>query len=136
MVRSGCEVHLCGWRCCGIAVGWADVARAERPDAIDGQRLAAAILEKSVKFSGSQIIGGYKSARLGISATCELPDEQVVAEAPEIERRQSHAPRSVQPIAVFETLQEVARGSINVHKAQSRPVGFKARTILVKHVGD
>src|SRR5713226_2174038 len=116
MVRSCGEVHLCGRRCRCIAIVWANVARAKRPDAVDGQRFATCILEKSVEFSGSQIIGGDKSARLGISATCELPDEQVVAEAPEIEWSQSHAPRGVQPITVLETLQEAARGSINVHK--------------------
>jgi len=44
-------------------------------------------------------------------------DEQVVAEAPELEWSQSHAPRSVEPITVFETLQELDSGSINVHEA-------------------
>src|SRR5882762_11112835 len=120
MVRSSGEVHLCGRCGCGIVVSRAEVPRAECPDAIDGQRLSTGILEKSVKFSRSQIIGGDESTRLSIAATCELADEQVVAEAPEIERSQNHAPRSVQPITVFETLQELAGGSINVHEAETR----------------
>ena len=52
-----------------------------------------------------------------IGERVSLTDEEVVAEAPEIERSQSHAPRSVEPITVFETLQELASGSVNVHEA-------------------
>ncbi len=59
-----------------------------------------------------------------------------MTEAPEIEWSQSHAPRSVQPITVLETLQELTSGTINVHEAKSRAVGFKARTFLVEHIGD
>src|SRR5436309_1963997 len=136
MVRSGREVHLCGRRCRNIAIAWADVARAERPNAVDGEWLPAAILEKSVKFSGSQIICGDESARLSVSPTSELPDEQVMAEASEVKRSKNHAPWSVQPIAVLETPQEQTSGTINVHEAKSRAVGFKARTFLVEHIGD
>src|SRR5712671_6172409 len=117
VVRSGGEVHLGGGRGGGIVVSGAEVSWAECPDAIDGQRLPASILEKAVKFSGGEVIGGDEATRLGVSATGELADEQVVAETPEIERSQSHAPRSVEPITVFETLQELASGSINVHEA-------------------
>src|SRR5213080_4205547 len=81
-------------------------------------------------------MGGDEAARLSISPTSELPDEQVMAEASEVKRSKSHAPRSVQPITVFDALQEAARGSINVHKAQARTVGFKRRTFLVEHIGD
>ena len=82
VVRSGGEVHLCSWRGCGIVVGGTDVSRAEGPDAINGQRLSACILQQPVKFPRSQVIGRNEAARLGISATCELPEEQIVAEAP------------------------------------------------------
>ena len=81
MVWSGREVHLCGGRGGGIAVIRADISRAEGPDTIDGQRLAARILQQSVEFSASQVVGGNESARLSISPTRKLPDEQVVAEA-------------------------------------------------------
>src|SRR6266404_9598854 len=117
VVRSGGEVHLRGGRGGGIVVSGGEVSWAECPDAIDGQRLAAGILEKSIKLSGGEIIGGDESTRLGVSATGELADEQVVAETPEIEPSQSHAPRSIEPITAFETLQELASGSINVHEA-------------------
>src|SRR6266403_776495 len=80
MVRSSCEVHLCGWRGCGIAVGRADIPWAERPNAIDGQRLPGAILQKSVKFSGGQVVGRNEATGLGVTASRELPDEEVVAE--------------------------------------------------------
>src|SRR5258708_23301170 len=116
MVRSSREIHLSGGRGGSIAVISTDISRAECPDAIDGQRLPAGILQQSVKFSGSQIVGGNESARLSISPTRKLPDEQVVAEASEIERSQSHAPRSVQPITMFETHQEVPDGTVYVHK--------------------
>src|SRR5882672_1565 len=59
-----------------------------------------------------------------------------MAEASEIEWSHSNAPWSVQPIAVLEALQELASGTINVHEAKSRAVGFKARTFLVEHIGD
>jgi hypothetical protein len=92
MVRPGGEVHLCGGRGCGIIIVRADISRAECPDAIDGYRLPANILQQSVKFSSSQVVSGDKPARLGVPATRELPDEQVVAEASEVEWSQSHAP--------------------------------------------
>src|SRR5437588_389160 len=136
MVRSGSEVRLCGRRWCAIAIGWADVARAERPDAVDGERLPVGVLQKAIEFSRSQIVCSEETARLSVSATSDLPDEQVMAEASEIKRSKSHAPWGVQPIAMFETLQEATRGSINVHKAQARTVGFKRRTFLVEHIGD
>src|SRR5712672_2195177 len=97
VVRSGGEVHLRGGRGCGIVVSGAQVPRAECPDAVHGQRLAAGILEKAVKFSGGEVIGGDEATRLGITATGELADEEVVAETSEIEWSQSHAPGSVQP---------------------------------------
>src|SRR6266850_1894604 len=105
MVRSSCEVHLCGRRGCGIAVGRADIPWAERPNAIDGQRLPGAILQKSVKFSRSQVVGCNEATGLGVTASRELPDEEVVAESSEIERSQSHAPRSIQPITVLQMQQ-------------------------------
>src|SRR5258707_11371007 len=79
VVRSSCEVHLCGWRGCGIAVGRADIPWAERPNAIDGQRLPGAILQKSVKLSRSQGVGRNEATGLGVTSSRELPDEQVVA---------------------------------------------------------
>src|SRR6267143_2457780 len=115
--QSGGEVHLGGRRGGGIVIRGGEVSWAECPDAIDGQRLAAGILEKSVKFSGGEVIGGDEATRLGVTATGELADEEVVAETSEIEWSQSHAPRSVEPITVFETLQELACRSINVHEA-------------------
>src|SRR6202012_3919479 len=54
----------------------------------------------------------------------------------EIKRSKCHAPRSVQPITVLKTLQQSTSGTENIHKAESRTVGLKARTLLVKHVGD
>src|SRR5258708_33607585 len=94
------------------------------------------MLEKSFEFSGSQIVGGDESARLGVSTTCELPYEKVVAEVSEIEGSQSHTPRSIQPITVLKTLQELARGSKYVHEPQAWAVGFKARTFFVEHIGN
>src|SRR5258707_6509018 len=106
MVLHGLEVHLCCRRGCGIAVGRAYISRAECPDAIDGQGLLAGILQQSVKFPGSQVVGGDEATGLRVAGSRELPDEQVVAEASEIERSQSHAPRSIQPITVLHTYQQ------------------------------
>src|ERR1700692_968342 len=41
-----------------------------------------------------------------------------------------------QPITMFETAQEPARGTINVHNAEARAVGFKARTFFVQRISD
>src|SRR5882757_9643533 len=84
VVRSGGEVHLGGRRGGGIVIRGGEDSWAECPDAIYGQWLAAGILEKAVKFSGGEVIGGDESARLGVTAASELPDEQVVAETSEI----------------------------------------------------
>src|ERR1700676_910013 len=106
MIRSGGEVDLCGGCGSWIIVIGTDVSRAQGPDAVDGKRFPGCILEQSVKFSGSHVVSTDEAAGLGIPSTGELPDQQVVAEASEIERSQSHAPRSVQPIAVFQSLQQ------------------------------
>src|SRR5439155_24523548 len=95
MIRSGGEVDLCSRRGCGIVITWTNIPRAEGPNAIDGQRLSACILEQSVKFPGGYIVSGDEPAGLGIAATRELGDQQVVAEASEIDWCQSHAPRCV-----------------------------------------
>src|SRR5260370_34081935 len=72
VVWSGGEVYLCGRCSCGIVISRADVPRAECPDPINGERLAACILEKSGEFSGSQVIGGRESTRLRYPATFGL----------------------------------------------------------------
>src|ERR1700688_4214201 len=59
-----------------------------------------------------------------------------MAEASEIKGSESHAPRSVQPVTMFETLQELASGTINIHKTQAGAVGFKLRTFLVERISD
>src|SRR6185295_5747443 len=104
--------------------------------AIDRQRLPARIFEQSVECSGHQIIRGDKPAGLGVSATGELPDEEVMAEASEIEWRQRHAPRSIQPLAVLQTPQETAGGAVDIHEAQPWTVCFKRRPSLVQRIGD
>src|SRR5258708_34785161 len=81
-------------------------------------------------------MGGDEPARLRVPTAGELCDEQVVAEASEVERSQSYAPRSVEPISVFETHQELACRTIDVHKAQAWTVAFEGRTFLVQHIGD
>src|SRR5882757_11576065 len=134
MIWSRSEVHLCRRCGCGIVVRGASIARAEGPDAIDGERLPACILQQAVQFSGSQIVSGDEAAGLADASTRKLPDQQVVAEASEIERSQSYTPRSVQPIAVFETTQEPACGTVDVHEAQAGAVGFEGRTSLVERI--
>src|SRR5258708_32684882 len=57
-------------------------------------------------------------------------------EVSEMEGRQSHTPRSIQPITVLKTPQELARGSKYVYEPQAWAVGFKARTFLVEHIGN
>ena len=69
-------------------------------------------------------------------APANWPDQQVVTEATEIEGSQSHTPGSVQPVAMFETLQKTTLGIVNVHKAQARTVRFQRRTGLVEHTCD
>src|SRR5712675_889892 len=113
MVWSGGEIHLCGGCGCGIVIIRTDISRAECPNAIDCQRLPGGILQDSANFSGSQVVGGNETARLGVPAARKLPDEQVMAEASEIKRSKNRAPRSVQPITVFETPQKLARGTVN-----------------------
>src|SRR4029077_1488933 len=76
------------------------------------------------------------SARLSISTASKLSDEKVVAEASEIKWSESHAPGSVQPVTMFETLQELAGGSINIHKTYARAIRFKLRTFFVERISD
>ena len=45
MVRSGSEVQLCRGRGRRIVVRGADISRADCPNAIDSERLAAGILQ-------------------------------------------------------------------------------------------
>src|SRR4029077_8568322 len=104
MIRPGGKVDLCGGCGCGVIIVGADIARTEGPDAIDGQRLPACILQQSIKFTRSQIVRSDEATGLGVSSTCELPNEQIVTEASEIQRSQSHTPGSVQPITVFQSL--------------------------------
>src|SRR6266576_901550 len=134
MIWSRSEVYLCRRCGCGIVVSWANIARAEGPDAVDGERLPACILQQAVQFSGSQVVRGDEAAGLADASTRKLPDQQVVAEAPEIERSQSYTPRSVQPITVFETTQEPSRGTVDVYEAQAGAVGFERRASLVERI--
>ena len=76
MIRSGGEVDLSSRRGCGIVITWTDIPRAEGPNAIDGQRFSACILEQSVKFPGRQVVSGNEAAGLAIAATRKLADQQ------------------------------------------------------------
>src|SRR5258705_9813305 len=134
MIWSRSKVHLCGRCGCGIVVRRANIARAEGPDAIDGERLPACILQQSVKLSGSEVVSGDEAAGFADTSTRKLPDQQIVAEASEIERSQSYTPRSVQPITVFQTTQEPACGTVDVNEAQAGAVGFEGRTSLVERI--
>jgi hypothetical protein len=93
-------------------------------------------LEQSVQISSRKVVGGDETAGLGVSGARKLPDQQVVTEATEIEGSQSHTPGSVQPVTMFEALQETAPGIVNVHKAQTRTVRFERRTWFVEHIRD
>src|SRR6476469_10052056 len=103
---EGSEVELCGGCFGRIAVGRADIARADRPNARDGERFSSCIPQQSIEFSGGQVIGCDEAGGLRSAAAGELPDQQIVTEASEIERRQCNAPRSIQPASVLETPQE------------------------------
>ena len=50
MIRPGGEVDLCGRCGGGIAIGRDDISGTECPNAVDGKRLPACILEQSIKF--------------------------------------------------------------------------------------
>jgi len=68
----------------------------------------------AVKFSSRQVVCGDESARLGIPATRKLPDEQVVTEASEIKRSQSHP---TERLAIHHVRDGQRRPwTINVHK--------------------
>src|ERR1700761_9458881 len=134
-VFQGSEVELCSRCFCGIAVGGADISRADSPDAVDGERVAARILQESVELSGGEVIGCNEAAGLRSAAAGKLRDQQIVAEAAEIKRSQRNAPWSIQPVAVFETPQELSRGAVDIHIAQARPIGFELRAVLVQDVG-
>jgi hypothetical protein len=81
MARSGREIYLCGTPGCGIIFVRAEIPGAECPYTFDDEPLPAYILQQSVKFSSSQVIGGDVSARLSISAARELSNEQIVTES-------------------------------------------------------
>src|SRR5262249_26028244 len=104
LIRSCSEIHRCSRGGCRIVVAGVHIARTDRPDAIDRQRLPVSILEQPIKLSRSEIVGGNEATGLRISAASELSDKQVVTEASEIQRSQSDSPWSVQPVAMFQTL--------------------------------
>ena len=83
---EGGEVDLCGGCFGGIAVRRADIARADRPDARDGERLSSSIPQQSIEFSGGQVIGCDEAGGLRSVIVGELFDQQIMTEAFEIER--------------------------------------------------
>src|SRR5258708_38915566 len=103
VARAGGKIPLGVRPACGIISVTAEIPGAECPYTFDDERLPAYILQQSGKFSSSQVIGGNVSARLSISTTCELSNEQIVAESAEIRWGQRYPPRSVQPITMLET---------------------------------
>src|SRR5262245_39562565 len=92
VIRPGCEIQLCRWRGRRVAIAGADISRTDRPDPIDRERLSACVLQEALKFSCGKVVRCDVAARLCLSGTCELPDEQVMAEPAEIERGERHAP--------------------------------------------
>jgi len=80
-------------------------------------KASAGVLKKASNFSGGGGHSGDEATRLGVTATSELADEEVVAERPKSKGSQSHAPWSVQPITRVRDAAELACGSVNVHEA-------------------
>ena len=65
------------------------------------------VLEQADELSSGEIIGGDGSATLSGTATSELADKQVVTKDAEVERREGYAPGCIEPVPVFEALQEL-----------------------------
>src|SRR5262249_4623611 len=95
LIRPCGEIHLCSGRSRSVAVAGTYIPRTERPDSIDRQRFSAGVLQYAFKFSCGQVIRCDVAARLRVSGACELADEQIVAESPEIKRSKRHAPWSI-----------------------------------------
>src|SRR5262249_7257766 len=95
LIRPCGEIHLCSGRSRSVAVAGTYIPRTDRPDSIDRQWLSAGVLHYAFKFSCGQVVRRDVAARLRVSSACELADEQIVAESPEIKRSKRHAPWSI-----------------------------------------
>src|SRR5580693_2792296 len=136
MVGTSGEVEFRGRGFCGIAIAWAYVSRADCPDTVDRERLSGRILQQSIELAGGQVIGCDKAAGLRSAAASKLSDQQIVAEASEIEWSQCHTPRSIEPIAMLEAPQKLPGGAVNIDMAQPRAVGFKRLSFLMERIGN
>src|SRR5580698_7107886 len=58
-----------------------------------------------------------------------------MAESAEIERGQRDAPGRIEPVAVFQALQQCPRSRVDVNETQSRPVGFMRIVALMQGIG-
>src|SRR5216683_8022986 len=125
MIGSRGKVHLSRGSLIRISATGADVRRAERPDATDGKRVPRRILQQPVESAARQIVSRDKAAGSGRPSAGKLADQQIVTEAAEIERSESDTPGSIQPIAVLQAPQQLSRGRVSVHEAQSRTIGFR-----------
>jgi hypothetical protein len=105
LIGASGEVDLCCRSLIWIGICGADVGWAQRPEAVDGERLAAGIFQRTLKFARSQIIRSNYTTVFRVTTTSELPNEQIVAEASEIKRSQSYTPRRIQKISVIEATQ-------------------------------
>ena len=114
MIGSRGEVHLCSRRGRRIGIGWAHIPRTKRPDAIDGERLSACILQQSFEISRRKVVCSDESTGISGSASRELPDKQTMAKFSKIQRSQGYTPRGVQPVTMLEALQELSVGVIDI----------------------
>ncbi|MEA2257561.1 MAG: hypothetical protein QOJ51_386, partial [Acidobacteriaceae bacterium] len=137
VVGAGREIEFCGWRGGGIvAARGSAIAGADGPEAVDGERFSSRILHQADEFTAGEIVGGNGAAALRGAAPSELADKQSMAEGAEVERGEGNAPWRVEPVAVFETLKELATGGEDIDVTEAWAIGFERIAFLVKDEGD
>ena len=69
VIGSRGEVHLGSRRGRRIGIGWAHIPRTKRPDAIDGERLSACILQQSFEMPRGEVVCSDESTGISGSAS-------------------------------------------------------------------
>src|ERR1700733_6999217 len=116
LVGAGGKVEL---RCRSfirvVAVHGRRIRKTHAPDTLDHQRLATRIFEQPGKLARVEVVRGNLSRRLRCSTSGEVRNQQMMAELSKVQRSKRHSPRSIQPVAMFQTSQQLALRRINVH---------------------
>src|ERR1700724_4609689 len=125
IVRTGGEEQRAGWTSAAI------VAETQCPESVDLQGGAVRVQHVAEEAASDRVEGSDR-------VTAEVTDEDGVAELTEAGRRPDHAPGSVEPVAMLQTLQQVAVTIEDVDEAVTGIAGLDGIVLgrILLGVGD